>query len=139
MHRTTNKEEPTAQLERVSHNPAILSSKDTQKTCRSQIVNSARTWRLGIANRARISSYISASASKSARRTQNFRARVGLLPSSPNPPQFCLSQIPIVNSVRIWRLGIARVATLVAQCALKIFALDGVSYIPPVAHHQNRL
>jgi hypothetical protein len=37
---------------------------------------------------------------------------------------------PIVNSARIWRLGIARVATL-AQCAFKIFALGGVSYIPP--------
>ena len=37
---------------------------------------------------------------------------------------------PIVNSARIWRLGIARVATL-AQCAFKVFALGGVSYIPP--------
>ena len=61
---------------------------------------------------------------------------------SPNPPEIrsfaslnlgdlymdLYSQI--VNSARIWCLGIARIATL-AQCAFKIFALGGVSYIPP--------
>jgi hypothetical protein len=50
----------------------------------------------------------------------------------------------IVNSARIWRLGIARIATL-AQCAfkVKVFALGGVSYIPPfqcavVPYHRNK-
>ena len=51
-------------------------------------------------------------------------------PSYPNLPQLHLLELPIVNSVQIWRLGIARIATL-AQCAFKIFALGGVSYIPP--------
>ena len=75
---------------------------------------------------------------------------------SPNPPEIrsfaslnlgdlymdLYSQI--VNSARIWRLGIARIATL-AQCAfkVKVFALGGVSYIPPfqcavVPYHRNK-
>ena len=57
--------------------------------------------------------------------------------SYPNRPQMYL--LPIVNSARIWRLGIARIATL-AQCAFKIFALGGVwvSYIYNIACIQIR-
>jgi hypothetical protein len=59
-------------------------------------------------------------------------------PQSLNPPEIrnfaslkasqAASQgdLKIVNSARIWRLGIARIATL-AQCAFKIFAQGGVA------------
>ena len=52
-------------------------------------------------------------------------------PQAPHPKK--IHRLLIVNSAWIWRLGIARAATL-AQCAFKIFALlGGVSYtyIPP--------
>ena len=50
-------------------------------------------------------------------------------PQAPHPKK--IHRLPIVNSAWIWRLGIARIATL-AQCAFKIFALGGVSYIRPL-------
>ena len=93
-----------------------------------EVTPRTRTELVALWNRARVAIFAQAM------RIQKIRARSdqgpgwGLLPSYPNLPKLHL--LPIVNSVQIWRLGIARIATL-AQCAFKIFALGGVSYILP--------